>query len=449
VFGLAIADPPAAQVLVILHPTVIDVTGAQAVPDQAVIIIGERITNIANAGTIELPINARILDATGKFLIPGLWDMHVHTLGKGWPESSFRAFIQNGVTGVRDMGSPLAALDDVDRFRKQIEAGSLVGPRLVVAGPVVDGPMPMFPELSIAVSSPFEARQAVKELQARGADFIKVYSLLPRDAYFAIANEAKRRDISFSGHVPESISALEASDAGQKSIEHLSGVRLACSTREPELRKELIDARAKADAALLYRVLRNAYARSRETYDENKAQFLFARFVENDTWQVPTLVVSRFVAQVNKNRNQRVGLASDSVELRRDPCVNNFTSDEFELIGAAADNAFDLVGKMRRAGIKFMAGTDTPNPFVNPGQSLHDELELLVHAGFTPKEVLQSATRNPAEYLGLLDILGTVEKGKAADLILLDANPLEDIKNTRKIWAVISRGRLFEKASID
>jgi imidazolonepropionase-like amidohydrolase len=441
---------PQAEPLVILHVTVIDASGAEAAPDQTLVIKGDRITALGKAGEIAIPKDASIVDATGKFLIPGLWDMHVHTLQEGRPKPFFPLFIANGVTGVRDMGSPLSELEAVRELRKRIEEGELLGPRIVAAGPLVDGQNPMFPELSIAVSNETEARQVVEDLQSGGADFIKVYSLLPRAAYFALADEAKRRIIPFAGHVPESVSALEASDAGQRSIEHLSGVRLACSTSETELRQELSEARAKSDASLLYRALRRIYAKSKETYSEEKAEALFARFVANDTWQVPTLVVARFVAQINTNPEQNPSLALRSREgLKNDPCVKDLTADEFESASTATQNALDLVSAMRRAGVKFMAGTDAPNPFVVPGRSLHDELELLVQAGFTPLEALQCATRNPAEYLGRLDMIGTVEEGKFADLVLLDANPLEDISNTRKIWAVIVNGKILLRPQLD
>jgi imidazolonepropionase-like amidohydrolase len=375
--------------------------------------------------------------------------MHVHTLQGGRAKSFFPLFIANGVTGVRDMGSSMSDLQAVTMLRKEIGAGAFLGPRIVAAGPLVDGPNPMFPELSIAVSTETEARQAVEALQSGGADFIKVYSLLPRAAYFAIADEAKQRNIPFAGHVPESISALEASDAGQKSIEHLSGVRLACSASEAELRQELMGARAKSDASLLYRVLQHVYAKSKETYSEKKAADLFSRFVENDTWQVPTLVVARYLAQLERHPKQNPRLALAGERLENQACLEFLTADQFESVSISTQNAFHLVKAMKRAGVKFMAGTDAPNPFVVPGKSLHDELELLVQAGFTPLEALQSATRNPAEYLGKLDTRGAVEIGKLADLVLLDANPLEDISNTRKIWAVIVNGKILLRPQLD
>jgi imidazolonepropionase-like amidohydrolase len=434
--------------LVIIHVTVIDGTGAEAALDQTVIIKGRRITSLGQAGEFPMPADASIVDGTGKFLIPGLWDMHVHTLQGLRPSQYFPLFIANGVTGVREMGSPVGDLGGVSRLRKEIDEGRVQGPRIVAAGPLVDGPNPMFPELSISVSTEREARQAVEYLQSAGADFIKVYSLLPRAAYFAIADLAKRRNIPFAGHVPEAVSALEASDAGQRSIEHLSGVRLACSTHEAALRQELIKARAKSDASLLYRVLRHVYAKSRETYSEERAAILFSHFVANDTWQVPTLVVARFVAQNKPEQDSSLAVRT-AQRLKNDTRLKDRTAEQFESLSTSTQNAFDLVNAMKRAGVRFMAGTDAPNPFVVPGQSLHDELELLVQAGFTTLEALQCATRNPAEYLGMRDALGTIEKGKLADLVLLDANPLENINVIRKIRAVIVNGKIFLRPQLD
>lgn len=222
-FGAAVplsTRQPAPTLLAIIHVTVIDATGAEAAPDQTVIIKGDRISSMGKTGEVAIPNDASTVDASGKFLIPGLWDMHVHTLQEGRPELFFPLFIASGVTGVRDMGSPPHELRGIRRLREQIEEGKLLGPRIVAAGPLVDGPSPMFPELSIAVASETEARQVVNDLTSGGADFIKVYSLLTRDSYFAVADEARRRDIPFAGHGPESVSAAEASDAGQGSIEH-------------------------------------------------------------------------------------------------------------------------------------------------------------------------------------------------------------------------------------
>ena len=452
VFGLGISLPARSfdeKLSLSFNVTVIDATGRDAMPDQTVVITRGRISAMGKSGAVVLPDNAQMVDATGKFLIPGLWDMHIHTLQSGRPELFFPLLLASGVTGVRDPGSPFSELQDVRRLREQIENGELLGPRVVAAGPLVDGPNPVFPKLSIAVTNEIEAREVVSALKSGGADFIKIYQLLSRDAYFAIADEANRRNIPFAGHVPDSVSAAEASNAGQRSIEHLSGIRLACSTSEDELRKELIEARAKSDASLLYRALRRVYTKSLETYSEEKAEALFARFVANETWQVPTLEVARFVAQLNKSGAAAGATQGAIPALHSRKRLRELTADESESVSSNAQNAFTLVSAMRRAGVKFMAGTDAPNPFVVPGQSLHDELELLVQAGFTPMEALQSATRNPAQYLELLDTLGTVEQGKIADLVLLEGDPLEDINNTRKISAIILRGKLLAKPRLE
>ncbi len=435
--------------LAFAHVSIIDATGAPAMPDMTVVIVGDRITEIGKTGEIILPERAQVIDATGKFLIPGLWDMHVHLLCRERVEIFFPVLVANGITGVRDMGSPLEELEYINQWRKQIAEGTLVGPRFVASGPMVDGPKPMFPDISVAVGNEAEGRQAVNSLKARGADFIKVYSLLPRDTYFAIADEAQRQGIPFAGHAPDTVSAAEASDAGQKSIEHLSGIRLACSSSEDDLRKQLIEARAKSDPALIYQAMSQINTKGGQTYSNEKAEALFAKFVKNGTWQVPTLVVAWAVASDRDSKVKAAPLTRGQISKKKSGCLQyDTTADSLTVTQAESLNAFEMAATMRRAGVQFMAGTDTPNPWVLPGQSLHEELSLLVLVGFTPMEALQSATRNPAKYLGMLDSLGTVEAGKIADLVLLEANPLETISNTRRISAVVLRGRLIPRAEL-
>lgn len=445
---LALPKPASGQrSLVLNHVTVIDATGAPAKPDMSVVISGLRIVGLGRAGRVRLPKDALVVDASGKFLIPGLWDMHVHEWNK---EVFFPLFIANGVTGVRDMFSPLPP---IKQWRAEIAAGTTTGPRIFAAGIIVDGPYPLCAPCSIAAGSADEGRKAVSKVKEMGADFVKVYSMLPRDAYFAIADEAKRQHMVFAGHVPEFVSAAEASDAGQKSIEHLMGVLVACSAKEDELRKEN-EARLRAEG-IRQDTATNEQAAALDSFDEKKAAALFARFVRNGTWMCPTLSVLR--AQT----------LSDDADFRDDPrmkYIPDFLKNKFweDAYGwkehTAEDNArakrvfqkqLELVGMMRRAGVRFIAGTDTANPYVFPGFSLHEELALLVQAGFTPMQALQSATRDPAQYLGLLASVGTVEKGKTADLVLLDADPLADIGNTRKVNAVVLGGRLIPKQELD
>ncbi|HSE23788.1 MAG TPA: amidohydrolase family protein [Pyrinomonadaceae bacterium] len=422
--------------IALTHVTVIDVTGGAARRDTTVVITGDRISAIGDSANTSVPADAKVVDATGKFLIPGLWDMHVHWYAK----DTLGLFTANGVTGVRQMfGNP-----DLLRWRDEIAKGSLLGPRMVVASPIIDGPEPVWPN-SISVRNEEEGRKAVRRVKQWGADFVKVYALLPRDAYFGIADEAKQQGMTLVGHVPFSVSPAEASDAGQKSIEHLTGILIDCSPKQTELRDELV--KAKSPAAR-HRVQMTAL----ETYDEKKAADLFARFVKNHTWQCPTLTVLRssaYLGDQNFRRDGRLKYIPRQIQQRWSLRISN--SDEGDHAGAKKilQKDLEIVGAMRKAGVPILAGTDTGNPFCFPGFSLHEELALLVIAGLTPVEALRSATLNPAEFFGLDKTLGTIAQGKIADLVLLDANPLQDIRNTQRINAVISNGRLFDRKALD
>ncbi len=422
--------------LALTHVTIIDVTGGELRRDMTVVITDDRISAIGASTTLSVPADAKVIDATGQFLIPGLWDMHVHW----YRRDMFTLFIANGVTGVRQMFGN----SDLLRWRDEIAKDSLLGPRMIVASPIIDGPEPIWPN-SISVSNKEEGPKAVRRVKQWGADFVKVYALLPRDAYFGIADEAKQQGITFAGHVPYSVSAREASEAGQKSIEHLTGILIACSDKEKEVRDELLrtrspDARARAVATAL------------TTYDEKKAADLFARFAKNQTWQCPTLTVLRSNALFDYEKFWRDGRLryipkqmQQRWSLRRDHRSEDAKTGAKKVL----QKEFEIVGAMQKAGVPILAGTDTANPFCFPGFSLHEELALLVIAGLTPVEALRSATLNPAKFLGMDKTLGTIEVGKFADLVLLDANPLEDIRNTQKIKAVVSNGRLFDRKALD
>lgn len=436
--------------LVLTHVTIIDPTGGPTKSDMTLIIQGDLISELGKHNSVRIPKDVQVVDATGKFLIPGLWDMHIH-----WYEpESLSLFVANGVTGARVMwGHSLH-----HQWRKDIEAGKLIGPRLVIASPIIDGPKPIWPG-SVAVNNEAEARQAVKTAKQEGADFIKVYSLLSREAFFAIADEAKKQGIAFAGHIPQSVTVIEAAEAGQKSVEHLTGMLTACSSIEDELRKNEDIAGASSahgkgtvDPAAIRQLTRSVI----ESYDAKKAANLFAKLKQHHTWQCPTLTVLRSIAFLTDpefRNDPRLKYMPAGMSTRWDP-ANDFrfkarTAEDYELSKLVLQRQFEIVGQMRKAGVEFLAGTDTLNPYCFPGFSLHDELELMVKAGFTPLEALQSATLNPARYLGQEKNMGTVEKGKLADLVLLDANPLEDIKHTRKINAVVYGGKLYPRAELD
>ncbi len=291
------------QPLAFVHTTVIGMTGAKPRPDMTVIVVGDRITTIGRAGKIRVPKDAQIIDARGKFLIPGLWNMHAHSSGeKTTREIFFPLEIANGITGIRDMFSDCypncsfnngsldegISLEEINEWRRQSAAGTLVAPRIIASSPLVDGLGARW-NGSFIVKDANEGRELARYTKRRGSDFVKVYSRLSRDAYFGIADEAKKQEMVFAGHIPDSVTAIEASDAGQKSIEHLTGILLAASTDEMNLESETLAwregkakmSRQEIDEKLL------------ATFSNAKAKTLFARFARNETWMCPTLTLLR------------------------------------------------------------------------------------------------------------------------------------------------------------
>jgi imidazolonepropionase-like amidohydrolase len=314
---------------------------------------------------------------------------------------------------------------------------------------------------STVVADARRARDTVGQIERGGYDFVKVYNRLPREAYFALLDEARSRGLAVAGHVPLTLSAAEASDAGQKSIEHLTGILLAASSQEDQLRQQSVSALTGGEAgrgidSKARRILRDMNGRLLATYDPVKAAGLSARLAKNGTWQCPTLTVLRSIASLDdpafvadpRSRYMPPAVRA-SWDPRTDPRLATKTEEDYALDRRTLRQQFEIVGTMKRAGVRFLAGTDVQNPFVFPGFSLHDELSLLVQAGLTPLEALQSATINPATYLGIDRSFGTIATGTAADLLLLDRNPIDDIRNTKGIAAVVIRGRLIDRAGLD
>jgi imidazolonepropionase-like amidohydrolase len=414
-------------------------------PDSLVVINGDRITFVSHFAVVPLAKNTRVIDGRGQFLIPGLWDMHVHSAFGDWfpggRDIILPLFIANGVTGVRDMGGDVPVLFG---WRQQIAAGEIVGPRMVISGPMLDALLPegklRFPS-SIAVTTPATAVAAVDSLKAQGVDFIKVQSVISHDAYLAAAAEAHKVGLPIVGHVPDKVRLAEVIAAGQKSVEHLMGIFEGCSTQEDKF------IAGQGDLQLLL-----------GTQDKPRCDALIRQLAQSQTWQVPTLAW------------QRGGTFLDQRDLKHDPLDKyvpaywrevtwkRFTDemmpgllhDPLALRQKYFASNLQMVGTMHRAGVPFLAGTDAaPGVYIMPGFSLHDELANFVEAGCTPMEALQTATSAPAEFLGKEKDYGSVQAGKVADLVLLSGNPLKDIHNTRKITAVIANGRLYDRAALD
>ncbi|HLW86667.1 MAG TPA: amidohydrolase family protein [Candidatus Sulfotelmatobacter sp.] len=449
----------AQKALTLTHVTVIDTTGGPAQPDMTVVIRGDRIASMGKSGKIRVPAGSRVVNAAGKFLIPGLWDMDVL-----WYEPDYLPlFIANGVTGVRET----IGYAEQYEWREEVEAGQLLGPRMVVASRWMDGGSPN--PWTVSLANEAEARQAVVNAQKYGADAITLGGgeTLTRETFFALADEAKKRGIPLEGAVPVSVSIEEASLAGMASIDEqpaMFGFELIlaeCSSRESDLLKSwraLASKQPEAWDTFWYGPsYREPIRLALDTYDQQKAEALFALLKANHTWVSPTLVGQR-----NTTFLDDPALAGDSrtkymsAEERswwsdmRGRYAKTFGAEGLALRKRAYQKELEIVGAMRRAGVDFLAGTTTEDPlFAVAGFSLHDELDLFVRAGFTPLEALQTATLNPARFLGREHDFGTVAPGKIADLVLLDANPLEDISNTREIAAVVYRGKLYPRASLD
>jgi hypothetical protein len=443
-------NPNSSHSLILEHVTVIDSTGSPPRPGMSVVIEAGKIKAIASSVQVNPIDGSRIIDARGKFLIAGLWDMHVHSLSRNEPERFFPLFIANGVTGIRDMGGDIP-LSEIAQIKTKVYSGSRLGPEIFAAGPILEGEHPFWP-FSISVRNPAEARQAVTKLVKEGADFLKVYNTLSRAAYLAIASQAKESGISFVGHIPDQVTPKEASFFRQRSIEHLWGIPGYLSSQSVRLQSMAAQANNVEDP----KVARDLFYKINETIlttrDVHKEETLYEEFAKNQTWQTPTLVVLKSYATIHDptlRKDARTAYIPDNLisfwnSMGGQPDPRN---DEIQFRLFEYDIA--IVKAMHEAKVPLLAGTDTPNPYTYPGFSLHDELELLVSAGLTPMEALQTATLRAAQFLGVSQVFGSVEEGKTANLVLLDANPLEDIRNTKKIRGVILHGQFLDKAKLD
>ena len=441
----ALCQPQGAGPIAITHVTIINPGTSSVQANRTVVVTGDRITSVSDATTARLPKNARVIDATGQYLIPGLWDMHVHSAFGDWfpggRDIILPLFIANGVIGVRDMGGDVPVLMG---WRKEIASGQAIGPRMVISGPMLDGYLPngklRFPS-SVPVTTPAEAIAAVDSLKKQGVDFIKVQSEIPHDAYLAAAAEAHKQGLPFVGHVPDKVRIREVVAAGQVSIEHLMGIFEGCSTQEDKF------IQGQGNLKLLL-----------STQDKGRCDELAKLLAQHQTWQVPTLAWQRggeFLDQPDPKRqplDKYVPAYWRDVTWRRftDEMMPDLLHDPLALRRDYFAHNLQIVGTLHRAGVPFLAGTDTaPGVYIMPGFSLHDELANFVEAGFTPMEALQTATSNPARFLGTQASSGSIERGKVADLLLLTANPLENIRNSEKINVVVAHGRVFDRAALD
>ena len=435
----------------ITNVSVVDVTSGRLLAGQTVVVTGNRITELGPAGRVKVPAPARTIDGTGKYLIPGLWDIHVHAATPWFGNYFMPLLVAHGITGVREMFSATQA---VDVWRQRIGSGQAVGPRVGLFGSLVDGSPPIWPG-SIVAATAEDGRRIVDSLKAARVEFVKVYSRLSPEAYRAIAARSKEVGLSFAGHIPILVGAALAARLGQRTVEHLTQVLLACSTREDEFLEQSRAAVASPkgwDSAGV--VSRGRVQALLDSYDATRCERVADRFVAAGTYMVPTAVVLRSIANLDDPalaRDARLtyipGFLKDGWNPKKDFRFNMLTPADWALLKKVNARELEVLRLFHRRGVRFLAGTDLANPYIYPGSSLHDELGLLVSIGMTPLQALQSATIEPARFLGLVDSLGTVGAGRVADLVLLSANPLTDIGNVAKVEVVIANGRVFDAAA--
>lgn len=440
--ALLLAACAKAQTLTITHANVVDVSNGKVRRDTTVVIRGNRIVSVARS-TKHTPKAGQVVDAMGQYLIPGLWDMHTHVYFDGMADDGtdliLPLFLANGITGIRDMGSDL---DRVLNAREEIATHELLGPRMIVSGPMLDGPRSHY-KAAIAIATPEDGRKAVDMLKSRGVNFIKVQSGIPREAYFAIAEEAKKDGIEYEGHVPDSIRATEAVASGQHTFEHLIGIFEGSS---PTVTEDQYLTGKKSPGMFL------------ASYDPTREASLIQLLAKNQVWQCPTLYWERgqwLVDAIDYSKDPDLPFAAHSWVTKRWPAsqkgiIKSMDTDPLPVREQFVEHELDIVRKLHAANVPFLAGTDTPAGVdLLPGISLHLELQRFVAAGFTPLQALQTATLNPARFFNKLDDYGAIGPGKVADLDLLQANPLENIANTRTVTGVIADGRYLSQGDLE
>jgi imidazolonepropionase-like amidohydrolase len=417
------------QTVAVTDCTVIDTRYGTATAHSNIVITGERITARGPAASIRIPAGAQIVHGTGKFVIPGLWDMHVHVgeIEEDW----FPLYLANGLTGLREMAASERNAPRQRQYQQDVASGRRLGPELFWT---------LFPMDAPAIDDERQARVEVARRAAMGLSYIKIYNGLSREAYFAIADECRKRGLQMVGHIPDQVSAREVARAGQASVEHLDGILLACSRKEAEARWMM------QHNQVVWKMLL-------DTFDSAKADALIESFRAGGVWQTPTLMIYRIA---NLAQDHRLPGEAPIQYARRD-YLKSWPRESLEgpFAGLDADSARrllavyqDLVRRMEQRGVRILAGTDTPYPYCVPGFALHEELALLVEAGLSPAAALRTATWNPAEFLHVSHDYGSIEPGKVADLVVLNANPLVAIGNTIRIEAVVRRGHLIEAAGL-
>lgn len=447
--------------LAVVDTNVVDVIQGAVLSHQSLVIADGRITDIGAADTVKIPSQAMRIPGQGRYLIPGLWDMHVHLRSsRSKPEVALveanaallDLFLPNGVVGVREMGGDLA--DYVLQWREEIRTGKRTGPRILTAVRKIDQEPPDWPG-SLGVKTPAEAREAVRQMKQAGADFIKVYfSRIPPEVLAAVVDEAHKLNLRVTGHWPGNIPIQAVTDIGQDGIEHVNYLPVYRRPEYEQFANELAARRGTEWAADGAEVL----ARRLYLLDDKGAEQVYRAMAAKSVWITPTLTVMTRIYQELGTRDfsqdPRQAFVFPAVWESWDPKLGGRKPVEgrpHALMGLFLKRCQAALLAVYKAGVPMLAGTDcgVNNSYMFPGWSLHDELESLVAAGVTPADALRMATINAARWRGEADSQGSIEKGKVADLVLLRSDPLEAIRHTREIEAVVDAGKYYSRTDLD
>ena len=442
-FVLACAVPPEQVSLAIMNVTVIDPEHARVLPDHSVYIVDGRIRAVEPSGERSRYVADDTVDGTGQFLVPGLIDSHSH-LGQATEqvETTFALLIANGVTGVRALGAdcwdaPRGGALCAEGFRAladEIAAGRRVGPRLLsLSSPAINGvaqrdALPAGSQPMFAPGTADEGRALARHLSERGVDLAKVYNSVPREAYFALLAEASELGLEVSGHIPSGVSVVEASNAGQRTIEHARDLPVACSTYGAEYRARMNDvvegvedATAPASAERI--------SRSLDGFDAALCSDVLSTLRSNGTYLVPTHGTREMDARAGESAyrdDPRLKYIRPGQRRRWTADLDRYASSTPETVALYRefyDAGLRLTARAQAAGVNVLIGTDTNDTMIFPGFGVHDEMARFAQAGIAPMDILRAATSVPAGYLGRAEDLGGIAAGKLADLVLLGRRP--------------------------
>lgn len=423
---------PSQRIYAITDVTVIDVESGIAVPDRTVIIVGDRIDKIGAQEKIGIPEGAGIINGHGLYLIPGLVDAHVHYLDA--PVFG-RLMIANGVLLVRDMGMPN---DYILPLRDELNQGETLGPEMIVTGAILDGFPPLIPSISLGIKTPEEGRAAVRQQAEAGVDMIKVYSLLDRDVFLAIIDEAQKYGLKVVGHNPDSIYLEDAAAAGLASSEHFFGFEkvIAKLLGDPV---KLIFAGSGSEAGYFQRL---------GEVDPADLQGVYQRIRASGMTICPTVVTFKTLTNIDLFKSGTFP-HSEYISQSVLDLWKSLWAQQTNLPDFIWQNWVKMVAGLENAGVPLMVGTDLMVPGIIPGYSVHEEMVIWQEAAIPPADILRSATIVPAKFMGLGDRLGSISEGKTASIVLVRANPLEDISNAQQIESVFLRGQYFSRTDLD